>query len=187
MDKRSILTLPNLITFIRLGLLPWLLSALVARAYDTAFWLFVAASLGDGLDGYLARKLNQMSRLGALLDPVADKLTILGIAWILADQGWLPVWIVVMMSLRDLTIVAGAIAYRHAVGHIEMAPSRLSKINTALEFLLLAGVLISASGWIAPAPWLTPMLVLVAATVLASGIHYVWLWGGKAREHAYRD
>lgn len=189
MRSNQILTVPNVITFIRLGLLPVLLWALAIRQYETAFWLFVAASLGDGLDGYLARKLNQMSRLGALLDPIADKLTILGIAWILATQGTLPVWIAALMSLRDLVIVAGALAYRQVVGSLEMAPTRLSKLNTVLEFLLLALALMLANQWIAAEPWLMPYLLVVAFIVIASGAQYVWVWGNKARgamDHADR-
>jgi cardiolipin synthase len=181
MRSNQILTLPNIITFIRLGLLPVLLWALAIRQYEAAFWLFVAASVGDGLDGYLARRLDQMSRLGALLDPIADKLTILGIAWILATQGTLPVWIAALMSLRDLVIVAGALAYRQVVGTLEMAPTRLSKLNTVIEFLLLALALMLANQWIEATPWLTPYLALVAFSVVVSGAQYVWVWGNKAR------
>ena len=186
MPSNRILTVPNIITFARLGLLPVLLWALAVREYETAFWLFVAASLGDGLDGWLARKLNQMSRLGALLDPIADKLTILGIAWILATQGSLPVWMAALMSLRDLIIVAGALAYRQIVGSLEMAPTKLSKLNTLLEFLLLALALMLANRWIAAAPWWMPYLAVVAFTIVASGAQYVWVWSRKAREHADR-
>jgi len=187
-NQRSnrILTVPNVITFARLGLLPLLLWALAVRQYELAFWLFVAASLGDGLDGWLARKLNQMSRLGALLDPIADKLTILGIAWILATEGTLPVWMAALMSLRDLIIVAGALAYRQVVGSLEMAPSRLSKLNTLLEFLLLALALMLANGWIDSGPWLAAYLTVVAFTIVASGAQYVWVWGNKAKNHAHR-
>ncbi|MBS3936177.1 MAG: CDP-alcohol phosphatidyltransferase family protein [Sulfuritalea sp.] len=181
--RTDILTLPNLITFARLGLLPILLWALAVREYGMAFALFVAASVGDGLDGFLARKLNQRSRLGALLDPIADKLTILGIAWVLATQGILPVWIAALMTLRDLIIVAGALAYRQLVGSIEMAPTRLSKLNTVLEFLLLALALMLANRWIPAEPWLGPYLLVVACTVVASGTQYVWVWGRRAKAH----
>lgn len=186
MRSNRILTVPNIITVFRLGLLPVLLWALVIREYEIAFWLFVAASLGDGLDGWLARRLNQMSRLGALLDPIADKLTILGIAWILAAQGTLPVWMAALMSLRDLIIVAGALAYRQLVGSLEMSPTRLSKLNTLLEFLLLALALMLANAWIAAEPWFAPYLACVAFTIVASGLQYVWVWGNKARNHADR-
>jgi|YNPNPStandDraft_1061719.scaffolds.fasta_scaffold38240_2 cardiolipin synthase len=186
MPENRILTLPNLITFARLALLPLLLWMLAIRQYQTALWLFVAASVGDGLDGFLARQLDQRSRLGALLDPIADKLTILGIAWIFASQNLLPVWIAALMSLRDLIIVAGALAYRQYVGALEMAPTLLSKLNTLLEFLLLAGVLGAQLGWLKVAEWMDAYLGVVAFTIIASGAQYVWVWGLKARAHAHR-
>lgn len=186
MRSDRILTVPNLITFARLGLLPLLLWMLAIRRYELAFWLFVAASVGDGLDGWLARRLDQHSRLGAVLDPIADKLTILGIAWILATEGILPVWIAALMSLRDLIIVAGALVYRQVVGSLEMAPTLLSKFNTLLEFLLLALVLMAQNRWIDASPWLGQYLAVVAFTIIASGAQYVWVWGRKASDHAHR-
>lgn len=184
MHPNRILTIPNLITFARLGLLPLLLWLLAVREYAAAFWLFIAASIGDGLDGFLARRLDQHSRLGAMLDPIADKLTILGIAWILATEGLLPVWIVALMSLRDLVIVSGALAYRHFVGALEMAPTLLSKFNTVLEFVLLALIQMAAIGWIDSAPWLPAYLAVLVVTIVGSGAQYVWIWGRKARAHA---
>ncbi|MFN3884215.1 MAG: CDP-alcohol phosphatidyltransferase family protein [Rhodocyclaceae bacterium] len=181
-----ILTIPNLITFARLGLLPVLLWMLAVRRFELAFWLLVAASIGDGLDGFLARALDQRSRLGAVLDPIADKLTILGIAWILAAETLLPVWLAVLMSLRDLVIVAGALAYRQYTGTLEMAPSLLSKLNTLLEFLLLVLTIAAQIGWVGMAGWIEPALVIIAFTIVASGAQYVWVWGRKARRHAHR-
>lgn len=172
------LTLPNLITFARLGLLPLILWAIHANDHATALWLFVAAGLGDALDGYLARRLHQMTPLGALLDPIADKLTMIGVGLLLTLQGWLPAWLFAALVLRDLVIVAGAIAYRLLRGRIEMAPTWLSKLNTALEFLLLALVLaVAGGGWEVR---LQPLYILVCASIAASGAQYVWLWGRKA-------
>ena len=172
------LTLPNLVTFARLGLLPVILWAIHGRDHHFAFWLFIAAGLGDALDGYLARRLGQFSALGALLDPVADKLTMLGVGLLLMLQGLLPAWLFAAVVLRDLVIVGGALAYRLLRGRLEMAPTRLSKLNTALEFLLFALVLAVAGG--APDDWLRPLTMLVCASVAASGTQYVWLWGRKA-------
>jgi len=93
------------------------------------------------------------------------------------------------MSLRDLIIVAGALAYRQVVGSLEMAPTRLSKLNTLLEFLLLAFALMLANQWIGSDPWLTSYLAVVAFTIVTSGAQYVWGWGNKARkaqDHADR-
>ncbi|MBL8503519.1 MAG: hypothetical protein JNL78_08785, partial [Rhodocyclaceae bacterium] len=82
--------------------------------------------------------------------------------------------------LRDAVIVAGAVAYRFVVGHIEMAPTRLSKANTFIEFGVLTLALAQAGGLVGVEPWLLPLFVLLFASVLVSGAHYVWVWRRKA-------
>ena len=79
-------------------------------------------------------------------------------------------------------IVAGAVAYRFVVGHIEMAPTRLSKANTFLEFGVLALAMAAAGQLIGTGAWLMPLFVLLFASVLVSGAHYVWVWRRKAAE-----
>lgn len=180
MRSSEFFTLPNLITYARLALLPVILWEIAARRYELALNLLFAAALGDALDGWLARKLDQMTALGALLDPIADKLTVVGVTLILAAQGWLPAWLAVVIILRDVVIVGGATAYRFLRGRLEMAPTYLSKLNTALQFLMLVLLLAIASGWFAAGRWLDWLLGAVGATVIASGGQYVWLWGRKA-------
>ncbi len=180
MHPGELLTLPNLITYARLALLPAIFWLLLEREYARALALLFVAALGDALDGWLARKLNQATRLGTLLDPVADKLTVVGVALILALQGWLPAWLAGAIVLRDVVIVGGAAAYRLLRGRLDMAPTLLSKLNTALEFLLLVALLAMAAGWLGAGAWLPPLLAIVLATVVASGMQYVWLWGRKA-------
>lgn len=181
MRSSELFTLPNLITYARLALLPAIFWLLLEREYALALALLFAAALGDALDGWLARLLDQATRLGALLDPIADKLTVVGVSLILALQGWLPVWLATAIILRDVIIVGGATAYRLLLGSVDMAPTRLSKLNTALEFLLLVLTLAVASRWIAAGPWWPSLLAGVLATVIASGVQYVWLWSSKAR------
>ena len=89
--------------------------------------------------------------------------------------------------MRDVVIVAGAFAYRAALGHIDIAPTWLSKINTVLEFALLAAIMAGRAGWIDTVPWITAAFAITGATVVGSGVQYVWMWGRKAlREHASR-
>lgn len=174
------LTLPNLITVVRVLLIPVVAFLLLDHDYRLAFTVFLVAALGDWADGYLARRLNQVSPLGAVLDPIADKMTMMIVALVLAAQEMLPVWLAVVIVLRDALIVAGAVAYRFVVGHIEMAPTRLSKANTFLEFGVLALVMAQAGKLVAPEPWLTPLFWLLFVSVLVSGGHYVWVWHRKA-------
>jgi cardiolipin synthase len=85
-----------------------------------------------------------------------------------------------LVVLRDVVIVGGAIAYRVVVGPVEMAPTWLSKLNTGIEFTLLATLLATGAGLLDGEPWLPVLLWLAFATVLASGVQYVWIWGSKA-------
>jgi cardiolipin synthase len=175
------LNLPNAITLVRALLIPVIGGLLWTRAYDSALMLFLCCAIGDLADGLLARRLNQRTRFGAIADPLADKLTMLTVTLLLAVQGLLPLWFAALVILRDVVIVAGALAYHYRVGPVEVAPTRLSKLNTALEFVLLAAVLAQAAGWFAAPAALTLLLGLTTATVVGSGLHYVLAWTAKAR------
>lgn len=175
-------TLPNIITIARILLIPVVAFLLLDHDNRLAFAVFMAAAVGDWLDGFLARRLNQMSQLGAVLDPIADKMTMMIVAILMAAQGLLPTWLAVVIVMRDAIIVAGAVAYRFVVGYIEMAPTRLSKANTFLEFGVLALVMAQAGELVDAGPFLMPLFALLFTSVLVSGAHYVWVWRRKAIE-----
>ena len=178
------LNIPNAITLVRLALVPvtgWLLWD--AR-YGPALIVFLGAAISDFVDGVIARRFDLRSRFGATLDPIADKLNMFVATVLLAWQGLLPLWLAAAIVSRDVVIVAGAIAYRMVLGHIEITPTMLSKVNTFIEFGVLLAVMASAAGWIDASRWLPAIFVLVLATVLASGFQYVWIWGRKAMQHA---
>jgi cardiolipin synthase (CMP-forming) len=107
----------------------------------------------------------------------------LAAALLLAQQGWLPWWFAVLLIGRDVLIVAGALAYHFVVGHVEMAPTWLSKLNTLVEFVLLTLMLALAAGHIDEGAWFLVLLYGCTATVVASGAHYVWTWGRRALRH----
>jgi cardiolipin synthase len=174
------LNVPNVITLVRLALVPVTAWLLWQRLYGPALIVFLAAAVSDFLDGVIARNFNQASALGATLDPIADKLNMFIATVLLAWHGLLPLWLAAAIVARDVVIVGGAIAYRYAVGPVEVAPTRLSKVNTFIEFGVLLLVMASAAGWIDAAAWLPAVFMLVFATVLASGAQYVWVWGRKA-------
>ena len=174
------LNLPNLITLFRLALVPVVVYLLWQGRYGTALVVFLAAAVSDFLDGVLARRLNMTSEFGARLDPIADKLNMIGAAVVLAWHGLLPLWLAAAIILRDVVIVSGAAAYRYRVGYVEIAPTLLSKVNTFAEFGVLLLVMMHAADWLNVEPILEPMFVLVFATVLASGAQYVWVWSRKA-------
>lgn len=174
--------LPNAITLLRALLIPVVALALLAQQYEGALLVFVLCAAGDFGDGWLARRYDLRTRFGAIADPLADKLTMLTVTALLALQGWLAGWFALLVILRDLVIVAGAIAYHLRVGRVEMAPTRISKANTALEFLLLSGVLAVAAALLDAGPWLELLLWTTSATIVVSGMQYVVLWSRKAAQ-----
>jgi len=171
---------PNLLSVARLALIPVVAWQLAVGAYEVALPLFLAAALTDFADGYIARRFRLTSRLGALLDPVADKLTMLVATLMLAWLSLVPLWLAIAIIARDVVIVAGALAYRGLVGKVDIAPTLLSKLNTVVEFAMLIAVMAVAADWLRAPRWLEALFALTLATVLASGGQYVWIWGRKA-------
>ncbi len=173
--------LPNAISLLRIVLIAPILYYIVAARYDLALALFFIAGFSDGLDGYLAKTFNWNTRLGALLDPIADKLLVAGAFVTLAHQGLLPVWLATLVVIRDLVIIGGALAYNFLIGPVQGEPTTISKLNTMFELLLVLFVISRAGyGW----PDEITVVVLGAAvfvTVIVSGTDYVWSWSQRAR------
>lgn len=172
--------IPNVISILRIVLVLPVVLALLDERFVLALSLYTLAGVSDGLDGYIAKRYNAVSRLGSVLDPLADKLLLISTYLSLAWLELLPAWLVTAVIARDLVILAGAIAYHLFIGAYEMAPTVISKINTFAQILL--GVLIVFSAGVHPLPpklidWLT---LLVFGTTVVSGIDYVWTWGVRA-------
>ena len=176
----SLSWLPNAISLIRVALVAPILVLLLNGRHDAALVPFLVAGFSDGLDGYLAKRFDWHSRVGALLDPIADKLLVAGILVTLSITGHLPVWLAAIVILRDVIIVGGAMAYNFLVRPVEGEPTRISKLNTALELLLILFVISRAGfGW--PDQITITMLgAAVLVTVVISGIDYVWSWTNRA-------
>lgn len=168
--------LPNLITLSRIVAIVPICWLLWQDDYVLAFVCLVLAGLSDGLDGFLARRYGWFTRLGAMLDPLADKLFIVSLMVLFALKGDLPMWLMWLVIGRDVLIVSGALLYRLVTGALEMRPLLISKINTALQILLLAVTLAHAGFYGLPQLLLAGLQWLVAATSLFSGLAYVWLW-----------
>jgi cardiolipin synthase len=178
-----VLTLPNLLTATRLLLAPFVAWRLYLHDVEGAFWLFALAALTDLLDGFLARRLNQRSVLGAWLDPIADKVMLLTTLSMLALTGLLPLWLLAVVVVRDIVILAGAEAYRRLTGGLDVRPTLSGKLATALEFVLVTFTLADlALRWRLDA-WIEPFAAVTAAVVALSGLRYVWLWAGKTRAY----
>ena len=168
--------LPNLLTLLRIGAVPVLILFLREREYAVAVAIFVGAGITDGLDGWIAKKFNCVTRLGSILDPIADKVLIVSTYVVLVLLGDLPFWLLLLIVFRDLGIIGGYLILDTLHDSVPLHPSFLSKANTLLQIILVAVVLIDRAGW-AHLPWLNEFLiVLVGLTTLISGIHYGYLW-----------
>jgi cardiolipin synthase len=178
----SLSWLPNAISLLRIALVAPILILILDEQFGWALLLFCIAGFSDGLDGYLAVRFDWSTRLGGLLDPTADKLLVTGLFVTLAWIGLIPVWLAVIVILRDVVIVLGAIAYNFIVEPVPGEPSRISKLNTALQMLFIVFVL-SHAGFNWPDKiTLTVLGASVLVTVVISGVDYVWSWSRRARE-----
>lgn len=176
--KRS--DIPNLLTVLRLLLVPPIVYLLYRGDYDIALLLFLGAGISDALDGFLAKHYGWTSRLGGLLDPVADKALLMSSYVVLAWVGLIPVWLVIAVVLRDVIIFAGAVTYHFTVESLNAEPSVISKLNTMSQILLVLAVIFSQGFSSLPAVWLDALIYTVLATTILSGVDYVWTWGWRA-------
>ncbi len=172
--------IPNIITVLRICLVPPVVAALLQQEFSLALLLYLVAGISDGLDGYIAKRYHYESRLGSILDPLADKLLLVGTYLALTWLGLLPWWLVLAVVLRDLLIVAGAAAYHVFIGPYAMEPTLISKLNTVMQIAL--GLAVVAAHSLLPLPdWLLHWLVFATlGTTVVSGADYVWIWGRRA-------
>jgi cardiolipin synthase (CMP-forming) len=173
--------IPNLLCVLRMALVIPVVWAILEGRYPLALLLFFVAGFTDGLDGFLAKRYSWQSKLGALLDPAADKLLLVCAFVTLWYAGYVPPWLLAAVVIRDLVIVIGAGLYQWRVGDFEAEPSIVSKLNSVLQLLyvLLSLSLLSfglpGRGVIDALGW------LVLVTTVISGVDYVVRWTGRAR------
>ena len=172
--------IPNIISVLRIGMVLPVVAALINGEFVLALLLYTVAGVSDGIDGYIAKRFNYTSRLGSILDPLADKLLLVSTYLALAWLGLLPVWLVAAVVARDLLILAGAASYHLLIGEYEMAPTLVSKLNTVAQIVLGLAVVFSAGIYALPQVLLDGMIWLVLATTVVSGVDYVWTWGTRA-------
>lgn len=171
--------LPNALSVMRMVLVVPVVWALATRRYELALVLFAVAGVSDALDGGLAKGRGWSSRLGAFLDPAADKLLVLGSYTALAVDAQVPWWLIGLLFGRDVVIVSGAAVYRWRRGPFEIQPALTSKIATGL--LITVGLALVVQGL---HPWLHPhgrtaLVALLAVALGISGLDYVFTWGAR--------
>ncbi|KTD19736.1 CDP-alcohol phosphatidyltransferase family protein [Legionella londiniensis] len=173
--------IPNILTISRLVLIVPFLIFLYQKEYAQAFYIFFLAGLTDALDGWIARRFNCQSALGSFIDPLADKVLIAVSFISLALIGKLPWWLVILVFLRDITISLGVIAWYSLIRlKITFNPTRLSKLNTLLQLLLVTICLFEIAFFSFFPYFVTVLIWLTALTTAGSYVDYVWTWGKKA-------
>jgi len=156
--------------------------------YDTALLVAMIAGLSDALDGWVAKHYGWQSWLGGVLDPIADKLMLVGCFVSLGLVGAHPDWLTWLVVGRDVVIVAGAVVYHNFVGRISAQPTLLSKLTTCIQIAYVLLQLVSLSTWFTLPSWLlASALWLTAAATIASGLQYVVIWSLKAARETRRN
>ena len=181
MTRRDI---PNVITFFRFVLIVPVAIALLRGRMDIALILFAVAGFSDGVDGFLARQFDWRSKLGAILDPLADKGLMMTTIIILGILGLIPWWLVGLIVLRDVVILVGAVFYFRLNGKVEMDPSVLSKLNTFLQIILVIVVLWNIGFSPISDVVIQALVFIVTASTLLSGADYVIRWSHKALDNS---
>jgi cardiolipin synthase (CMP-forming) len=170
---KQVFSVPNQLTFLRLGFLPFFIIAIRYNSYGWALAILIAAGLSDGLDGLLARKLNQKTQLGSFLDPIADKLLLSSSYLMLAFNHRISWWLAILVLGRDALILIACAVILLVVGYMAFPPSVYGKLNTTFQILLVLVVILVA---LFPNHLLrdTQFLLkyLVAAFTIFSGFHY---------------
>jgi len=166
------MTLPNVITLLRILLTPLLVWLLLDHRMKQALLVFLIAGFSDGLDGLIARVFHQKSKLGAYLDPLADKLLLVSSFILLGHMKKIPYWLVIITVSRDAIIVLGIVTLMLHQLRVEIKPLVLSKFNTLLQLLTIFVVL--GSAYFAPPAWGLMLLFTITALLsIASGLHYI--------------
>jgi cardiolipin synthase len=170
------LSIPNLITLGRILLVPVVVWAISSGAMWVAFVLFLAAGVSDAVDGYLAKRFNMTTVLGAYLDPLADKALIVSIYVTLGISGVIPHWLVILVVSRDILIVGGVMLSWLVGSPMKVKPLLVSKLNTVAQ-IAFACVVLGSLGFGIETRILTLVLMgLVAALTLMSVAAYVAEW-----------
>ncbi len=170
------MSIPNIITLGRILLVPVIIWAIGSSQMEIAFAVFVIAGVSDAVDGFLAKRFDMASELGALLDPLADKALLVSIYVALGIGGAVPRWLVILVVSRDIMIV-GAVIVSWLFGKpIPMKPLMVSKLNTVAQVSFAAMVLASLGFGFRIAPYDLILMGLVTVLTLVSVSLYLVGW-----------
>lgn len=181
------MNLPNTISISRLLCVPLVVWLILVDRMGAAFWVSLVAALSDAVDGIIAKRFHMVTVLGGFLDPIADKALLVCIYVALGHEGYLPVWLVILVVFRDALIIGGAILFHTLTQSLTMKPLMVSKLNTVAQ-LTLAVVVLAAAAFNIDDSSVRPLLIIaVGATTAASGAAYVFGWTRLATEMEQSD
>ncbi|WP_299020101.1 CDP-alcohol phosphatidyltransferase family protein [uncultured Photobacterium sp.] len=180
MANTGIKRIPNILTTMRMFLTIPICWFILEERYGIVLVLAFIAGISDGLDGWLARKLNAPSVYGSIADPASDKVMLVTTYVTFAYVGLLSWWIAVVVVIRDLVIVSGAVTYYFLFGRYEMAPSFWGKASTGVQIVFALMLLTQQVFPVFPSFSLQAGLWLVIVLACISGGHYVYVWSRKA-------
>lgn len=171
------LTVANFLTILRLILIPVFVTALFYQRFGWALSIFLFAAITDGLDGLVARSLNQKTQLGAILDPMADKLLLVTAFIVLSLPRFtfsdpIPFWVTITVISRDAFIVLGALVINMVTGFSQFRPSLPGKINTIVQIIQIVAFLV-ANAFNLRFDYLMPLYYLTVSMAVLSGLHYI--------------
>jgi len=180
------ITIPNLLTIIRILLTPLFVILLIREHFDLALLVFVAAGVSDGLDGFIARYFNQRSTLGAILDPIADKMLLIAAFVSLGVLSIIPYWLTVVVITRDVVILLGVAIFSLLNIDFEINPSIVSKMTTVLQVITVCLALLrfDRSGL---AELQMIFFWLTALFTTLSGLHYIYVGMGILQHGSGND
>lgn len=165
--------LPNLLTIVRILMIPLFVYLLVYGYTRWALGTFVVAGLTDALDGAIARMWHQQTTLGRYLDPLADKMLLTAAFVALAVLSWIPFWVLLIVVSRDIILLIGTVVMHLTQGDFDISPTLLGKTTTFVQLVLVVLALWVGAG-VGAVPYFDDALWVVAAITLLSGLHYLY-------------
>jgi len=166
------MNLPNLLTVLRMVLLPFFLFFLVDGRYGTALIIFFIASISDALDGFIARKFHQVTELGKLLDPAADKIFLLSTFTAFYLLGLIPLWFFITGIVKDLVVLAGSACIHLKHKKLDIVPTFAGKASTAFQMATVLLILFHGMGYVTKETLLAAMIA-TASILFYSTSSYV--------------
>jgi cardiolipin synthase (CMP-forming) len=170
------LNAPNLITLTRLMSVPLMIWLIVSERFGVAFCVFVGAGVSDALDGFIAKRFDCRTRLGALLDPAADKALLSSVYVALGIAELLPNWLVILVVFRDVTIIGGFVLLQTIAAPRNFDPLYISKVNTLVQIALVGYVLGRLGAGFVDGLLTDVLVAMTAVTTVLSGASYLVRW-----------